>query len=208
MPDSTLPLITAVIPTRRRAGLVLRAVRSALGQTYPNVEVVVVVDGPDAETVETLQGLAESRLRVIALAENVGGSKARNIGVREAQGRWIALLDDDDQWMPEKLAKQMATMAHTDARHCLVTCRRLERQPGQPDILAPRRLPRTASAGSTIHAVSPFKPLPASRLASQTASSHPWTSAVSPCWMATSCARKARVRGPTSPEPTRCSSPL
>jgi len=142
MPDSTLPLITAVIPTRRRAGLVLRAVRSALGQTYPNVEVVVVVDGPDAETVETLQGLAESRLRVIALAENVGGSKARNIGVREAQGRWIALLDDDDQWMPEKLAKQMATMAHTDARHCLVTCRRLERQPGQPDILAPRRLPR------------------------------------------------------------------
>jgi glycosyltransferase involved in cell wall biosynthesis len=134
-----VPLITAVIPTRMRSGLVVRAVRSALGQTYPNVEVVVVVDGPDTATVGALESLAESRLRVIALTENVGGSKARNIGVREARGSWIALLDDDDEWFPEKLAKQMATVANETAPHRLVTCRRLERQPGEPDKLAPRR---------------------------------------------------------------------
>jgi len=139
MPASALPMITAVIPTRWRAELVVRAVRSALAQTYPKVEVVVVVDGPDPITVRTLEGLRDSRMRMIVLPENVGGSEARNIGVREAQGRWIAMLDDDDEWLPEKLAMQMATVAGTAARHCLVTCRRIERQPGQPDKLAPRR---------------------------------------------------------------------
>jgi glycosyltransferase involved in cell wall biosynthesis len=139
MTEKTMPLITAVIPTHGRAGLVTRAVRSALGQTYANVEVIVVVDGPDPATVETLEALKEPRLRVLALAENVGGSEARNIGVRRAQGSWIALLDDDDQWLPEKLARQMAMVADTAKWHCLVTCRRLERRPGHPDILAPSR---------------------------------------------------------------------
>jgi glycosyltransferase involved in cell wall biosynthesis len=140
MMDVTLPLITVVIPTRRRADLVTRAVRSALNQTYTNVEVIVVVDGPDTATVETLEALGEPRLRVISLAENVGGSEARNIGVREAQGSWIAMLDDDDQWQPEKLARQMTMVASTTARHCLVTCKRLERQPGHPDVVAPYRV--------------------------------------------------------------------
>jgi glycosyltransferase involved in cell wall biosynthesis len=138
MNDTTAPLITAVIPTRGRAGLVARAVRSALHQTYPHVEVIVVVDGPDEATLEALKAIEEQRLRVIALAENVGGSEARNIGVRAARGTWIALLDDDDQWFSEKLATQIA-VADLSARHFLVTCRRLERQPGRPDVLAPRR---------------------------------------------------------------------
>jgi glycosyltransferase involved in cell wall biosynthesis len=142
MMDAALPLITAVIPTRGRPDLVVRAVQSALHQTYPNVEVIVVVDGPDASTVETLEALREPRLRVITLAENAGGSEARNIGARAARGSWVAMLDDDDEWLPEKLAKQMAAMEGTAARHCLITCRCLQRQPGHADILAPRRLPR------------------------------------------------------------------
>jgi glycosyltransferase involved in cell wall biosynthesis len=140
MRDAELPLITAVIPTRGRAELVVRAVRSALCQTYAKVEVVVVVDGPDESTVHTLRALDEPRLLVIALAENVGGSEARNIGIRAARGSWIALLDDDDEWLPEKLSKQMANSVK--ARHCLVTCLRIERRPGQADIIAPRRLLR------------------------------------------------------------------
>jgi glycosyltransferase involved in cell wall biosynthesis len=138
MTDANLPLITAVIPTRGRADIVARAVRSALNQTYPLVEAIVVVDGPDPVTVAALKAIDEPRLRVIALAENVGGSEARNIGVRAARGNWIALLDDDDQWFPDKLAAQMA-VADMSVRHFLVTCRRLERQPGRPDVLAPRR---------------------------------------------------------------------
>ena len=143
MTDAHLPLITAVIPTRGRAGLVTRAVRSALKQTYPNVEAIVVVDGPDPATVEALVALKEPRLRVIVLAANAGGSEARNIGAREARGTWVALLDDDDQWLPEKLSTQMAMVPNPAARYCLVTCQRIERQPGHPDLLAPRRALRT-----------------------------------------------------------------
>jgi glycosyltransferase involved in cell wall biosynthesis len=138
MTDTTAPLITAVIPTRGRADLVARAVRSALNQTYPHVEVIVVVDGLDAATLAALEAIDDQRLQVIALADNVGGSEARNIGVRAARGTWIALLDDDDQWFPEKLATQIAA-ADISAPYSLVTCRRLERQPGLPDVLAPRR---------------------------------------------------------------------
>jgi glycosyltransferase involved in cell wall biosynthesis len=142
MMGDALPLITAVIPTRGRPDLVVLAVRSALNQTYPKVEVVVVVDGPDAATVNTLEALAEPKLRVVALPENVGGSEARNIGARAAHGSWVAMLDDDDEWLPEKLTKQMAALANVSARHCLITCRCLQRQPGHPDVVAPRRVPR------------------------------------------------------------------
>ena len=100
-------LVSAVIPTRNRPELVSRAVRSVLCQTYAYVEVVVVVDGPDPATVNTLKSLQDARIRVIALTENVGGSEARNIGVRAARGEWIGLLDDDDEWLPTKTEVQL-----------------------------------------------------------------------------------------------------
>ena len=136
---SPAPTITVVIPTHRRPSLVVVAVKSALAQTYRQIEVIVVIDGPDRSTTEALDAIGDDRLRYIQLAEKVGGSEARNVGAREARGSWIALLDDDDEWLPEKLVKQMATMTETDVRHALVTCRRIERQPGHPDVLEPRR---------------------------------------------------------------------
>src|SRR3954465_7064913 len=102
-----LPLVSAVIPTRNRPDLVCRAVRSALNQTYPNFEVVVVVDGPDPATVAVLEELRSPRVRIIALPENVGGSEARKIGPPEARGEWVALLDDDDEWMNRKVERQL-----------------------------------------------------------------------------------------------------
>ena len=80
------PLVSAVIPTRNRPDLVCRAVRSALGQTYSSLEVVVVVDGPDPATVEALQALKEPRLRIVALEENV--RRQRGAQHRSARGEW------------------------------------------------------------------------------------------------------------------------
>lgn len=137
-----LPLITVVIPTRGRPDIVVGSVHSALNQTYRNIEVIVVIDGPDPDTLEALKSVSDARLRVIELKENVGGSEARNIGVRKGNGSWIALLDDDDQWFPEKLAIQMS-VADSSGRLALVTCRRIERQAGHPDVIAPRRTLRT-----------------------------------------------------------------
>ena len=97
-------LISVVIPTRRRPELLLRAIESVLRQTYDQMEILVVIDGPDEATREALRGVQDSRLRVIALPESVGGSDARNTGVQNAKGEWIAFLDDDDgSGCPRKL---------------------------------------------------------------------------------------------------------
>ena len=127
-------LVSVVIPTRNRPDLVCRAVHSAFSESYPNLEVVVVVDGPDPATVEALGALNKARLRVVALSESVGGSQARNVGAREAKGDWIALLDDDDEWLPEKIEKEMQLAKACPARgNVAVFCRFIYRRPGKAD---------------------------------------------------------------------------
>jgi len=79
-------LVSVVIPTRGRPQWVVCAVTSALIQSYLCLEVIVVVDGPDPETVGALRGIDDERLRLIELTEPVGGSEARNVGVRAAGG--------------------------------------------------------------------------------------------------------------------------
>ena len=101
------PEVTVVIPTRNRPSLVIRAVRSALAQTFTNLEVVVVVDGPDEETIASLSGVKDDRVRILALPESRGGGAARNAGTAAARGEWIGLLDDDDEWFPQKLERQL-----------------------------------------------------------------------------------------------------
>jgi glycosyltransferase involved in cell wall biosynthesis len=137
----TSPLITVVIPTKGRPDLLLRAVHSALAQTYQYLEVVVVLDGSDGSTVQALRTIVAPCLRVLVLQPAVGGSEARNRGVQEARGSWIAMLDDDDEWFPDKLEKQLSLGCGEDSPECLITCRRIERSPGNSDVLAPRRLP-------------------------------------------------------------------
>ena len=104
----TTPLVSVVIPTRNRSGLVVRAVSSALAQTYGDIEVIVVVDGPDQGTAEALERVNDPRLKIVQLPESVGGSDARNAGVKAADGAWVAFLDDDDEWLPEKIQKQLS----------------------------------------------------------------------------------------------------
>jgi glycosyltransferase involved in cell wall biosynthesis len=114
MPQPLLSTVTAVIPTRNRPELVCRAVRSVIAQTHyasGNMDCVVVIDGPDEATVRALEQFAGSRLKVLALDTPVGGSQARNLGAQQASGAWVALLDDDDEWLPEKIARQLEQAA-------------------------------------------------------------------------------------------------
>jgi glycosyltransferase involved in cell wall biosynthesis len=138
-----MPKVSVVIPTRNRAQIVRRAVQSALDQTFTDLEVVVVVDGPDGNTVELLQQIDDPRLRVIELQESVGGAEARNIGVRQGQGEWIALLDDDDEWLPEKLNSQMTIACQQRGPNYVVTSQYLYSRPGHPPQVWPGHLPRT-----------------------------------------------------------------
>jgi glycosyltransferase involved in cell wall biosynthesis len=115
--------VSAVIPTHKRPQLLLRAVRSALNQSYPNMEVIVVIDGPEPQTERALEAFHSKFLRVIALPRNVGQSEARNAGVRAAKGEWIAFLDDDDEWLPEKTEKQLAFLTDHDSITNFIVCR-------------------------------------------------------------------------------------
>jgi glycosyltransferase involved in cell wall biosynthesis len=139
MPDyfsgASYPLVSAVIPTRGRPQLLLGAVRSALRQTWPALEVIVVVDGTDPETVSVLRTIADTRLRLIVLPEPCGGSESRNAGIRIARGDWIAFLDDDDEWLPEKIDRQMhAAHAMTDW-FPVVSCRLIAQSPTASRVL-------------------------------------------------------------------------
>jgi glycosyltransferase involved in cell wall biosynthesis len=139
-------LVSAVIPTRNRPELVTRAVRSVLSQTIREIECMVVIDGSDAATVHALSDIRDSRLRLMALAENVGGGEARNLGVRAARGEWVALLDDDDEWLPCRLEKQLAAAAKSTQPVTMVASRFLDRGGVGDDLLRPHIFPREGQA--------------------------------------------------------------
>jgi glycosyltransferase involved in cell wall biosynthesis len=107
------PLVTVIIPTRDRAGLVTRAIASALAQTHRALEVLVVDDASTDNTREVLAALDDPRLRLIRREVAGGVSAARNQAIGEARGDYIALLDSDDVWLPQKTARQLAYMART-----------------------------------------------------------------------------------------------
>jgi glycosyltransferase involved in cell wall biosynthesis len=135
-----MPDVSVVVPTLNRPDLVIRAVGSALAQTLADLEVIVVVDGPDDETHAALQEIVDPRLRVIGRAERGGAPDARNAGVAAARAPWTALLDDDDEWLPRKLAVQLEVAASAAAPYPIVACRLLNRTP-RAEFVMPRRLP-------------------------------------------------------------------
>jgi glycosyltransferase involved in cell wall biosynthesis len=134
------PEVSVVIPTLGRPALVTRAVRSALAQTVGDIEVIVVVDGPDEATCRALAAVTDPRVNVVALPERGGAPSARNAGVRVARGRWTALLDDDDEWLPHKLAVQLDLATATQAPMPIVASRLINRTP-RAELVMPRRLP-------------------------------------------------------------------
>src|SRR5262245_25869062 len=101
----TAPLVSVVIPTYNRADLVGRAIDSVLGQTYSNIEVIVVEDSSTADTQARLSRYG-NRIQVLT-QKNSGPSVARNHGIAAARGEIIAFLDSDDYWLSTKLARQV-----------------------------------------------------------------------------------------------------
>lgn len=101
------PAVSVIIPTRNRAGWLPRAVASVLGQTYPDFEIIIVDDGSGDSTAATVTGIKDPRVRYVANRTSMGAAAARNRGITMARGEYIGFLDDDDEWLPAKLQKQM-----------------------------------------------------------------------------------------------------
>ncbi len=134
----TQPMVSVIIPTYNRAALIGRSIASVLGQTYENIEVVIVDDGSTDETAQVVNSIADGRIRYVC-QENRGACSARNHGVAISKGDFIGFHDSDDIWRPEKLARQMAEMLGSGADVC--ACRMQIHDPEQKTDLSITPLP-------------------------------------------------------------------
>lgn len=108
------PLISIVIPVFNRENTILYCLNSVLAQTYNNIDVIVVDDCSTDSTVDIVNNYPDSRVRCIVLEKNSGAQAARNRGIKEAKGEWIAFQDSDDEWLPDKLKKQVSALMDID----------------------------------------------------------------------------------------------
>lgn len=107
-------MISVIIPTHNRSELLIRAIQSVLNQTYENLEILVVSDGSTDNTEIVMGKLLEQdeRIRFINYQPAKGGNYARNLGIKESLGEYVAFLDDDDEWISTKLEKQLNILIH------------------------------------------------------------------------------------------------
>ena len=108
-----MPRVSVIIPTYRHPEYVLKAIESVFSQTYTDHEVIVINDGSPDNTGELLKPLSDSgRIQYIEQS-NAGQAAARNRGITEAKGEFVAFLDDDDSWPPDKLAWQIEVLENS-----------------------------------------------------------------------------------------------
>ncbi len=110
------PQVSVIIPTRNRRRLLERAVGVALGQRGIDVEVIVVDEGSSDETTQFLAGVRDERVTAIRHEVPLGVAHARNAGLDRARAPWVAFLDDDDVWSPDKLGVQLAAVGEDASR--------------------------------------------------------------------------------------------
>lgn len=105
-------LVSVIIPSYKRSDTVVRAINSVLNQTYKNIEVIVVDDNIQGdeysiELEKVIGQIKDNRVVLIRQDKHVNGAKARNEGVKASHGEFVAFLDDDDEWWPDKIERQL-----------------------------------------------------------------------------------------------------
>lgn len=109
------PLVSIILPTYNRADFLRRSIDSVLNQTFCDFELIIVDDASTDSSKEVIDTFDDQRIIYLEHERNLGGSAARNTGIRAARGNFIAFQDSDDEWLPEKLEKQMKIMEDAPA---------------------------------------------------------------------------------------------
>lgn len=117
------PLVSVIIPTFNSGKLITRAVRSALAQTYDRLEIIIADDASKDDTRQKVEAIPDRRVIFLESAEatNKGPAATRNRGLAEAEGKYVAFLDSDDEWFSEKLARQVDYLEANPACSIVVT---------------------------------------------------------------------------------------
>lgn len=103
-------LVSVIMPVHNGADTIGESIDSVLAQTYKQWELIIIDDCSSDHTYEVIAGYSDQRIRYLNLQQNCGVAQARNKGIKMAKGRYIAFLDSDDIWLPEKLCHQLAFM--------------------------------------------------------------------------------------------------
>lgn len=114
------PLVSVIIPTYNRAGIILGTIESVRAQTYKNLEIIIVDDASKDDTAEVVKAIQDERVRYIPNAKNQGASITRNNGVQAATGEYVAFLDSDDVWLPNKIELQLPLLHNNPKREKVV----------------------------------------------------------------------------------------
>jgi glycosyltransferase involved in cell wall biosynthesis len=117
------PAVTVIIPTYNRSSILSRAIDSVLNQTFADFELIVVDDASTDDTEAVVRGYDDKRVRYICHEINSGnGGIARNTAIERSDSEYVAFLDDDDVWLPEKLERQVDALEQCDDRVGLIYC--------------------------------------------------------------------------------------
>ncbi len=103
-------LVSIIMPSYNTAEFIEETIKSVISQTYTNWELIIVDDCSSDNTDEVVAGIADDRIKYLKNETNSGAAVSRNYALREAKGKWIAFLDSDDLWLPEKLERQLKFM--------------------------------------------------------------------------------------------------
>ncbi|MBD8013469.1 glycosyltransferase family 2 protein [Planococcus wigleyi] len=99
--------VSVIIPTYNRSELLKKAIESLENQSHQNFEIIIIDDCSTDDTAEVVRGMDDERIIYLRHDTNKGGSEARNTGIKQATGSFIGFLDSDDQWLPDKLERQL-----------------------------------------------------------------------------------------------------
>jgi len=120
-----MPTVSVIIPTYNRAEFLPTAIKSALNQTFKDIQIIVSDDRSTDHTREVVESFNDDRIRYVRNEGKKGPSATRNTAISASKGEYIAFLDDDDEWVPDKLQKQVELLDHSQPNICGVYSNRL-----------------------------------------------------------------------------------
>jgi glycosyltransferase involved in cell wall biosynthesis len=128
-----MPTVSVIIPTYNRAEFLRSAIESVIKQTFTDLEIIVSDDKSTDHTQDVVRNIEDERIKYVRNEGNKGPSAARNAAILASEGEYIAFLDDDDEWLPDKLQKQVELLDQSQPNICGVFSNRLfiDRNSGQ-----------------------------------------------------------------------------